>query len=121
MNLNLNLSHSDRTDAMPTQTKQEIQPAAGEGKGTHGWHSSRIAIKDDGKGFIPGGNSGVKKNRRLGLLGMKERVEMAEGTLRFISAPGQSTTVIAEFSARGPTAKKRLRKPSPETPVTPPA
>ena len=73
--------------------------------------SITMEIKDDGKGFAVEGSRGPKKSQRLGLLGMRERVEMVGGTLRIISAPGQPTTVVAEFPACGPVPEKRVRKP----------
>jgi signal transduction histidine kinase len=39
----------------------------------------------------------IKKNKRLGLLGMRERVEMVGGSLRVESAPGKGTTIRAEI------------------------
>jgi signal transduction histidine kinase len=39
----------------------------------------------------------AKRNKRLGLLGMRERVEMVGGSLRIESAPGQGTTIRAEI------------------------
>ena len=69
-----------------------------------------LQIKDDGHGFALEGTSGAKKNQRLGLLGMKERVEMVGGTLRIISAQGQPTTILAEFPLLGPVPKKRPGK-----------
>ncbi|MDD5091290.1 MAG: sensor histidine kinase [Candidatus Wallbacteria bacterium] len=54
----------------------------------------QMDITDDGRGFdvehvVP------SKTRRLGLLGMRERVEMAGGKLTVTSAPGQGTTIKA--------------------------
>ena len=52
-----------------------------------------MKIKDNGKGFhqerLPHG----KKNKRLGLLGMRERVEMVYGQFAVESAPRTGTTV----------------------------
>jgi signal transduction histidine kinase len=56
-----------------------------------------MEIKDDGKSFQVERVLHVKKNKRLGLLGMRERVEMVGGRLRVESAPGRGTTVRAEI------------------------
>lgn len=51
-----------------------------------------IEVKDDGPGFQPGNN---RRHGRLGLAGMRERVEVAGGTFTIQSAAGQGTTVRA--------------------------
>jgi signal transduction histidine kinase len=56
-----------------------------------------VTIKDNGKSFAVERVLHAKKNRRLGLLGMRERVEMVGGHLRLESAPGKGTTVHAEI------------------------
>ena len=52
-----------------------------------------MEISDNGQGFAVNGQTSVRKHNRLGLLGMRERVEMLGGTFAIISAPGQSTTI----------------------------
>src|SRR5699024_5728512 len=52
-----------------------------------------LVVKDDGKGF----DASVKKDKSFGLIGMKERVEMLEGTLTVNTAPGQGTTIIIKI------------------------
>jgi PAS domain S-box-containing protein len=57
----------------------------------------RLEIRDDGKSFpverlLSAGHGG-----RLGLLGMRERVEMVGGRFAIESAPGEGTTVSAEI------------------------
>lgn len=59
----------------------------------------RMTIKDDGQGFQVNGNAGSKKKNRLGLIGMRERVEMIGGTFQVDSAPGGPTTVQVEIPA----------------------
>lgn len=54
-------------------------------------------IKDDGKSFSVKRVLDAKGRSRLGLLGMRERLEMIEGRFSIESAPGQGTTVIAEI------------------------
>jgi signal transduction histidine kinase len=56
-----------------------------------------MEIKDDGQGFAVDGNMPAKKSNRLGLLGMRERIEMVGGTFCVESAPGKGTTVRAEI------------------------
>ena len=67
-----------------------------------------MEIKDNGKGFNVDGNPGAKKHNRLGLLGMRERAEMAGGTFCVESAPGHATTVRVEINP----AKGRNRPPA---------
>ncbi|MGC9451352.1 MAG: ATP-binding protein [Oceanipulchritudo sp.] len=56
-----------------------------------------MEVRDNGKGFNPKcRNSGMKANR-LGLIGMRERMEMVGGKLRVSSAPGTGTTVHASL------------------------
>jgi signal transduction histidine kinase len=57
----------------------------------------RMEIKDDGKGFDPEKVRFSRKRQRLGLLGMRERVEMVGGTFSVQSAPGQGTTIRARI------------------------
>lgn len=52
-------------------------------------------IKDNGRGFLKPDPAHGKKNKRLGLLGMRERVEMVGGSFNVISTPGKGTTVEA--------------------------
>jgi PAS domain S-box-containing protein len=56
-----------------------------------------MTIKDDGKGFQTERVLHVKKNRRLGLVGMKERLEMAGGNFTVTSGPGKGTNVVAQI------------------------
>jgi signal transduction histidine kinase len=65
----------------------------------------RMEIKDDGIGFEVEGKSCAKKTIRLGLLGMKERIEMIGGSFFIESAPGKSTTIRVEIP---PTAASTL-------------
>jgi two-component system sensor histidine kinase DegS len=52
----------------------------------------RMEISDNGKSFPVGKALTAKNPKRLGLVGMRERVEMVGGTLTIESAPGQGTT-----------------------------
>jgi signal transduction histidine kinase len=53
-------------------------------------------IKDDGKSFSVERVLHGKGSKRLGLLGMRERVEMVGGTFCVESAPGHGTTIQVE-------------------------
>ncbi len=55
--------------------------------------SIRMEIADNGQGFEINGKSCPGKPNRLGLLGMRERVEMLGGTFGVESFPSQATTV----------------------------
>lgn len=57
----------------------------------------RMEIKDDGKSFQVQRVLHPRRNNRLGLLGMRERVEMVGGSFSVESAPGKGTTVLAEI------------------------
>jgi signal transduction histidine kinase len=59
--------------------------------------SARMDIKDNGKSFQVERILHDKGNKRLGLLGMRERVEMVGGTFCVESAPGMGTTVRVEI------------------------
>ena len=55
-----------------------------------------VVIEDDGRGFDPAvvdGGSG------LGLLGMRERVQLLDGTLAVESNPGARTTLVLDLPA----------------------
>ncbi len=69
--------------------------------------SIRVRIEDSGCGFDPGGETGG-----FGLLGMRERVALAGGTLEVVSAPGEGTSIVAVLPAR-------YRRESPGAATTP--
>jgi signal transduction histidine kinase len=56
-----------------------------------------MKIKDNGKGFQRERVLQAKKSTRLGLLGMRERLEMVGGNFTVTSAPGKGTTVLAQL------------------------
>jgi signal transduction histidine kinase len=56
-----------------------------------------MEIKDNGKGFAAERVLLAKKNKRLGLLGMRERVEMVNGNFTIKSRPGKGTTILAQI------------------------
>ena len=56
-----------------------------------------MKIHDNGKSFDVDGMLKAKGRKRLGLLGMRERLEMVGGTFCVESAPGKGTTIEAEI------------------------
>ncbi|WP_164668074.1 sensor histidine kinase [Virgibacillus doumboii] len=52
-------------------------------------NSISMVIRDNGKGFDPA----LKRDKSFGLIGMRERVEMLEGTLSIDSTIGMGTTI----------------------------
>jgi signal transduction histidine kinase len=55
----------------------------------------RLRVSDQGRGFDPSA-----KTDGFGLVGMRERVTLAGGTLELESAPGAGTTILAILPAR---------------------
>jgi len=56
-----------------------------------------LKIKDNGKSFQAQRVMHSKRNARLGLIGMRERLEMVGGSFSVESAPGNGTTVRAQI------------------------
>ena len=56
-----------------------------------------MQIKDNGKSFDVEQMWHAKKIQRLGLLGMRERVEMVGGKFTVVSSPGRGTTIKAQI------------------------
>jgi signal transduction histidine kinase len=55
----------------------------------------RLKIADNGRGFSPRRGLTAKRNARLGLIGMRERLEMVGGKLTIDSTPGKGTIIVA--------------------------
>lgn len=74
--------------------------------------AARMEIKDNGKSFEVEQVLRAQKGKRLGLLGMRERLEMVGGQFTIESAPGAGTTVMAQIplgkAARGGVAGTKL-------------
>ncbi len=66
----------------------------------------RMEIGDNGQAFSVKKTLVAKNNKRLGLVGMGERLEMVGGSLAIESAPGQGTTVRAEIPFQPEKIKK---------------
>jgi len=64
----------------------------------------RLEIRDDGKSFSADRALAALHGGHLGLLGMRERVEMVGGRFTVESAPGKGTTVTAEIPINAPGA-----------------
>jgi signal transduction histidine kinase len=56
-----------------------------------------MKIKDDGKSFNAERTLRANGGKRLGLLGMRERLEMVGGKFVVESSPGKGTTVQAQI------------------------
>ncbi|MGB7749485.1 MAG: sensor histidine kinase, partial [Verrucomicrobiia bacterium] len=56
-----------------------------------------LKIKDDGKSFNVERTLHANGGKRLGLLGMRERLEMVGGKFTVESAPGKGTTIFAQI------------------------
>ena len=57
----------------------------------------RMEISDNGQSFHVEKILHAKNPTRLGLVGMRERIEMVDGNLQIKSTPGTGTTVRAEI------------------------
>lgn len=74
--------------------------------------SVHMQIQDNGKSFPVQRTLHAKKNNRLGLLGMRERVEMVGGRFSIESAPGKGTTIEVQipFRARAREVAERIHQ-----------
>lgn len=59
-----------------------------------------MEIRDDGKSLDGERVLSTRGRKRLGLVGLRERVEMAGGSLAVESAPGRGTTLRAQIPFR---------------------
>ncbi|MDQ7820392.1 MAG: histidine kinase [Armatimonadota bacterium] len=69
----------------------------------------RLEIHDDGVGFDVAASLADPSRRRLGLLGMQERVALVGGTLSIDSRPGGGTVVRADIPVPPPPAEEDAR------------
>ncbi len=65
-----------------------------------------LEVADDGKAFDVDLLSSPRWSKRLGLTGMRERVEMVDGVFSIVSIPGKGTTIRAVI----PVDKSKRRK-----------
>ena len=57
-----------------------------------------VTIRDDGQGFdIPAAEANLARNRNLGLISMRERAELEQGSLEIKSQPGTGTQIRVEI------------------------
>jgi signal transduction histidine kinase len=70
----------------------------------------RLEINDNGCGFAIEGAGTVRVSKRLGLLGMRERVEMVGGSFSVESAPGKGTAVRIRIPQRTRQSKQGKSK-----------
>jgi PAS domain S-box-containing protein len=70
-----------------------------------------LKIKDNGKGFPVERVLHAKMQKRLGLLGMRERVEMVSGSFAVESAPGKGTTIRAQIPFGSGSARRADNSP----------
>jgi signal transduction histidine kinase len=70
-----------------------------------------MEVSDDGRSFQIQQALSAGGVKRLGLLGMRERVEMVDGTFLIQSTPGEQTTVrvVIPLGAEGSSAKSPAR------------
>jgi len=66
----------------------------------------RMEIADNGRSFSVAKAFFAKNPKRLGLVGMRERIEMVGGTMTIESAPGKGTIVRADIPFTAAKAKK---------------
>ncbi len=64
-------------------------------------HGFQMEIKDDGKSFQVDRQLSANGKKRLGLLGMRERVRLVNGRFAVESAPGKGTTVRVVIPLKG--------------------
>ncbi len=69
-----------------------------------------MKIEDDGKAFDVERVLHARGNQRMGLLGMRERLEMVGGTFSITSTPGQGTTIHAQVPVRPVRAARRGKR-----------
>jgi signal transduction histidine kinase len=69
-----------------------------------------LKIKDDGKSFNVERTLHANGGKRLGLLGMRERLEMVGGKFVVESSPGNGTTIQAQIPLTSGRVRGRRRK-----------
>jgi signal transduction histidine kinase len=65
-----------------------------------------MTIADDGKSFHVQRVLASRGNKHLGLLGMRERLEMIGGHFEVVSIPGRGTAITAQIPSGPPVRKK---------------
>lgn len=67
----------------------------------------RMEIHDDGKSFAAQDTLLAQRGKRLGILGMRERLDMVGGSFEISSSAGQGTTILADIPL-GPGKRKSI-------------
>lgn len=70
----------------------------------------RMIIQDNGRGFSMEDTVMARRSKRLGLLGMRERVEMVDGIFSIHSAPGEGTRIQVDLPREARPPKKSPSK-----------
>jgi signal transduction histidine kinase len=71
-----------------------------------------MTVKDNGKGFSAEDTLHSKKNKRLGLLGMRERLDMVGGKFSVLSVLRKGTTILAQIPLIERTSAERATLPT---------
>ena len=61
----------------------------------------RLFIRDNGRGFTPTKEANVRLAGKMGLIGIRERVRLLNGTFALTSAPGMGTTLKISIPLHG--------------------
>jgi len=70
-----------------------------------------MTVRDDGKAFDAKRVMLGRGDKRLGLLGMRERLEMVGGIFLIESTPGHGTTLTAQLPSQSSNSKKTQKSP----------
>ena len=84
----------------PDQHRQARRRPSGKSESSKVSGAVRMEIHDDGKSFDVDHVLHAKRNKRLGLVGMRERVEMVGGSFSIASAPGEGHHHLRADSVR---------------------
>ena len=68
----------------------------------------QLRIRDYGRGFVPGDDTGGGPGERVGMVGMRERITLLGGDFRVVSRPGVGTLVHAGIPLLGDPAGKTV-------------
>jgi signal transduction histidine kinase len=87
-------------------TQEALTNVAKHAKATHLWVSllaengaTELDIRDNGVGFPTNDTAALTRNGHFGLVGMRQRVEMAGGRFDIDSRPNEGVSVRATFLA----------------------
>ena len=104
--------------------QEALANVARHAQASHAWvtiHKQKnvisLEIKDNGKGFETDRATNAKKSNRIGLLGMRERIEMIGGTFCVESTPGKPTAIRVEIPLKNRGPLKRAKRSGKATPL----